>query len=107
MNGYRSIAAALMAALLPAVAAAQESRPSPSPERPVTQARIGGGPAEAAFRDAIEKSGDDYRAARAECVKRAANDRSACLKTANAKLRETRAEAKATLEAARKARRKP
>lgn len=106
MTCHRSIAVALLAAALPLVAAAQEARPSPSPEKPVTQVRIGGGPAEAAFRDAIEKSGDDYRAARDACGTGPAGERSSCLKAATTQLRQVRAEAKATLQAARKAARR-
>jgi hypothetical protein len=84
-------------------AAADVMRPT-DPAKPVTTTRVGGSPADAAFRDAQQKSGAAYRAARDACRVRPREERSACLTEAKAQLKQARLEAKAAHDAAKKSR---
>jgi hypothetical protein len=100
-----AIAAALLAAALSAAPAqAAEAVPSRDESKPVTAARVGGSPADRAFRTAVQESGDRFRRARADCAKRPAAERSACVKSARDELNRTRREAKAAHDAAQKKR---
>jgi hypothetical protein len=74
---------------------AADAVPASAPSRPVTAVRVGGSPADAAFRAAQQKSGADYRAARAACPKQPAAERATCIKAARDKLKEDRAAAAA------------
>jgi len=98
-----AIALALIAASAagtPAVAV--EAGPPSDPSKPVTTARVGGSPADRAFRAATQESGDRYREARAACRARPSAERSACVSEAKAELKRARLEAKAAHDAARK-----
>jgi hypothetical protein len=74
---------------------AADATPASDPTRPVTTVRVGGSPADAAFRAAQQKSGAEYRMARAACPKQPAADRAACIKAARDQLRQSRAAAAA------------
>jgi len=98
-----AICLALLAALsfsAPAVAA--EAAPPTDPSKPVTTARVGGSPADQAFRTATQESGDRYRQARAACRSKPSAERSACVSAARSELRRARLEAKAAHDAAQK-----
>ena len=86
-------------------AAAAASPAEPGEARPAITARVGGSLADAEFRAAIQKSGDDFRAAKAACRSRPSAERSVCLKEANDTLKKTRANAKVVHEEAKKAER--
>ena len=107
MQGHRvAVSLALLAALsLAAPAGAAEAGPPADPSKPVTTARVGGSPADRAFRTAIEESGDRYREARAACRTKPTAERSACVSAARTELKRARAEAKAAHDAAQKKRR--
>ena len=97
---------ALLAALsvgLPAAAA--EAGPPADQSKPVTTARVGGSPADRAFRAATQESGDRYREARAACRAKPAAERGACMSAARTELKRARLEAKAAHDAAQKKRR--
>jgi len=68
--------------------------------KPAIGHRVGGSPADAEFRAAIQASGDSYRKARTECRTKKGDERSACLKEAKATMQSARAEAKAKHDAA-------
>lgn len=74
------------------------------PTRPDTTPRIGGSPADAAFRAAQQESAADYRAARAACKAQPRAQRGSCLNDARAALKHTRLDASAAHAAAQKAR---
>ena len=78
-----SVSSASSAATDPATAA-----------KPDTVPRVGGSPADAEFRAVIQHSGDEYRAAKAQCRAGPSDQRSACLKDALDTLKKTRADAK-------------
>lgn len=71
------------------------------PSRPVTAVRVGGSPADLAFRNARQKNGDDYRAARAACTAGARGERTPCMRAARVKLKQDGLAAKAAHDAAR------
>jgi hypothetical protein len=83
-------------------AAAAEATPPSDPTKPVTTARVGGSPADQAFRAATQESGDRYREARAACKAKPSAERSACVSAAKAELKRARLEAKAAHDAAAK-----
>ena len=89
----------LCAAALPALAA--EALPPAAPSKPVSTVRVGGSPADLAFRNAVQKSGDEYRAARAACAAGAKAERAGCQRTARATLRQQQQAARAAHDAAR------
>jgi hypothetical protein len=98
-----AIPLALLAALSVAVSAvAAEAGPPADQSKPVTTARVGGSPADRAFRAATQESGDRYREARAVCKTKPSEERSACVSAAKAELKRARLEAKAAHDAARK-----
>jgi len=83
-------------------AVAAEAGPPADASKPVTTARVGGSPADQAFRTATQESGDRYREARAVCKTKPSSERSACVSAAKAELKRARLEAKAAHDAARK-----
>jgi hypothetical protein len=83
-------------------ARAAEAGPPADPSKPVTTARVGGSPADQAFRAATQESGDRYREARAVCKTKPSAERSACVSAAKAELKRARLEAKAAHDAAKK-----
>jgi len=85
---------------VPAVAA--EAAPPTDPSKPVTTARVGGSPADQAFRTATQESGDRYRQARAACRAKPSAERSACVSAAKSELKRARLEAEAAHDAAQK-----
>jgi hypothetical protein len=96
----------LLAALCTLALAAPALAADPAPadvNRPATTPRVGGSPADAEFRAAIQHSGDEYRQQRAACRKLASAEQSACLKQAKAALAKERADAKAAHDAATRA----
>lgn len=88
-------------ALPPAFAA--DAKPPAAVDQPVTTVRVGGSPADAAFRDATQKNAADYRTARTACSDGPRADRSGCLKSARAAYKEQRQAAKAAHDTARRA----
>jgi hypothetical protein len=100
--GQAACASALLLALHGAHAAAGAS--SPDAAQPVTGVRVGGGPADEAFRTAQRESGAKYRQSLAACKTAAAAERSACRATARAELKRAHAEANAARAAAKKVR---
>lgn len=100
---HAAIPLALLAGLFacaPAVAA--EAGPPADPSKPVTTARVGGSPADHAFRVAQQESADRYREARTACRAKASAERNACMSAARSELKRVRLEAKAAHDAARK-----
>ena len=63
--------------------------------KPVIGPRVGGSPADAEFRAAIQKSGSDFRAARTACRAKASGERSSCMEGARSTMKAARADAKA------------
>ena len=70
----------------------------------MTTVRIGGSPADAAFRDAQQKSGAAYVDARKVCKAKPRAERGACMNVARTELKHARLDAKAAHDAAKKAR---
>ena len=99
-----ALAGMACAAALVAPAVAADAQPPADPSKPVTTARVGGSPADAAFRDAQQKSADVYRAARADCRAKPRAERGSCMSAARAELKRARQEAQATHAAAKKQR---
>ena len=100
---HAAIPLALLAGVLAcAPALAAEARPPSDQTKPVTTARVGGSPADRAFRVAQQESADRYRAARAACKAKASAERGACVSEARAALKSERLEAKAAHDAAQK-----
>jgi hypothetical protein len=95
------LAAAAAILVMPLHARAADAKPPADPSQPVTTARVGGSPADAAYRQAIDKSGADFRAARAACRAKPRAERGACMNTARADLKHSREEAVAAHNAAR------
>ena len=98
------LAAMLCSAAFSGAAVAADALPPTDPSLPVTTARVGGSPADAAFRDAQQKSGADYRDARATCRAKPRTERGACMNAARADLKHARLDAKAAHDAAKKSR---
>ncbi|NUZ04384.1 hypothetical protein [Piscinibacter koreensis] len=73
--------------------------------RPVVGTRVGGSPADAAFRAAHQQSGADYRRARDACNAGPRDKRSPCLKGARDALQQARLEARVQHDAAKRAER--
>jgi hypothetical protein len=80
---------------------AADAKSPANPTAPVTTPRVGGSPADAAFRDAQQKSGAAFREARAACRTKPREERSACLTAARTQLKQARLDAKAKHDAAR------
>jgi hypothetical protein len=97
-----ALAGMACATALIAPAGAAEAQPPADPSKPVTTARVGGSPADAAFREAQQKSADDYRAARTACRAKPRAERGSCMNAARAELKHARLEAQATHAAAKK-----
>ena len=98
-----AISLGLLAALsIGASAVAAEAAPPADQSKPVTTARVGGSPADRAFRAATQESGDRYREARAACRAKPSAERSACVNAAKAELKRARLEAKSAHDAAQK-----
>jgi len=98
-----AISLGLLAALsIGASAVAAEAAPPADQSKPVTTARVGGSPADRAFRAATQESGDRYREARAACRAKPSAERSACVTAAKAELKRARLEAKSAHDAAQK-----
>ncbi|HEX2541729.1 MAG TPA: hypothetical protein VHM00_11680 [Caldimonas sp.] len=74
---------------------AADARPSRDVSQPATAARVGGGPADARFRDANQRAQDAYRNAVRECKGRPAADRTSCNAAARARLRAAQTQARA------------
>lgn len=84
------------------VPAADAPAPSAALGKPATGVRVGGSPADAAFRAAQQKTGADYRTARAACRRGPAGaNRTNCLKLARQRLEEQRLDARTAHDAAR------
>jgi acyl-CoA reductase-like NAD-dependent aldehyde dehydrogenase len=98
------LAAALLGLALAGPAVAADAVPPADKSQPVTTARVGGSPADAAFRDAQQKTGAAYREARAACKARPSAERGACMNAARSQLKQARLEAKAAHDAAKKVR---
>jgi len=79
---------------------AAEAVPPADQSEPVTTARVGGSPADQAFRTATQEGADRYRASRAACRAQPSVERSACVSAARAELKRARLEAKAADDAA-------
>ena len=92
----------LVALTVGAPAIAAEAEPPKDQTKPVTTARVGGSPADQAFRDATQARGARYRGARAACKSTPSAERSACVSAAKAELKRARLEAKAAHDAAQK-----
>lgn len=98
------LAAGLLGAAFAAPVAAADALPPADPSKPVTTARVGGSPADAAFRDAQQKSAAAYRQARDACKTRPRAERGACMNAARTQLKHAQAEARSAHDAARKSR---
>jgi hypothetical protein len=99
----RSLAvAAALIALSGAPAIAADAKPPADTSKPVTTVRVGGSPADAAFRDANQKAHARYRAAKADCRARPAAERSECLRAAKAELKTAQQAAKEAHDAAKR-----
>jgi hypothetical protein len=77
-----------------------EAVPPADQSKPVTTARVGGSPADQAFRTATQESAERYRAARTACRTKPSAERSACVSAARSELKRARLEAKAVPDAA-------
>jgi len=98
-----AISLGLLAALsIGASAVAAEAAPPADQSKPVTTARVGGSPADRAFRAATQESGDRYREARAACREKPSAERSACVTAAKSELKRARLEARSAHDAAQK-----
>lgn len=96
------LVAVLCSAAFGTPAMAADALPPADQSLPVTTPRIGGSPADAAFREAQQKSGDEYRDARAACRAKPRAERSACYGAARAALKQAHAQAQAAHDAAKK-----
>ena len=96
--------AAFSGVLLAASVAAADALPPADPSRPVTTARVGGSPADAAFRDAQQTTGAAFREARSACRAKERAERGACMNAARAELKHARLDARAAHDASKKAR---
>lgn len=94
--------AAAFAAVFVLPAGAADAKPPADPTRPVTTVRVGGSPADAAFRATTQQAASSYREAMAACRTRPAGDRKECVREAKATLKSAQNEAKAAHDAARK-----
>ena len=101
--GVLTAALCIVAAMSTPASAADAKAPA-DPSQPVTTPRVGGSPADAAFRDAQQKSGAAYREARAACRRKPKAGRTSCMTAARAELKQARTEAKAAHDAAQKSR---
>lgn len=99
-----SLIAALLCVALGTPLYAADAKAPVDASQPVTTPRIGGSPADAAFRAAQQDSGKRYRDARATCRTKPGAERNACMAAARAELKHARSEAKATHDAAKAAR---
>ncbi|MEO7337585.1 MAG: hypothetical protein ABIV63_13485 [Caldimonas sp.] len=93
---------AVAGAFMAGTAGAAEATPPTDRTKPVTAARIGGGPADEAFRAAQDASGKRFVEAKAACREKPRAERGGCMTTARAELRKQHAEAKSAHDAARK-----
>ncbi|MEP7056952.1 MAG: hypothetical protein ABI809_04165 [Caldimonas sp.] len=93
--------AALGAAAIGTSVAAAEAMPPADPTKPVTTARIGGSPADAAFRAAQQESAAMYRDARAACRAKPREERGACMNAARSELKHAQLESRAAHDAAK------
>ena len=96
------LVAVLCSAAFGTATRAADALPPADQSLPVTTPRIGGSPADAAFREAQQKSGDEYRAARTACRAKPRTERSACYGAARAALKQAHAQAKAAHDTAKK-----
>ena len=101
MRSLLVIAAAAGVLAAPLHASAADAKPPADPSQPVTTPRVGGTPADAAYREAIDKSGAAFREARAACRAKPRAERGACMNTARADLKHSREEAVSAHNAAR------
>src|SRR5215218_1973681 len=92
----------LAASAAGAPAFAAEAGPPADQSKPVTTVRVGGSPADQAFRAATQESGDRYRQSRAACRAKPTAERSDCVNAARSELKRARLEAKAAHDAAQK-----
>ena len=95
------LVAVLCSAAFGTATRAADALPPADQSLPVTTPRIGGSPADAAFREAQQKSGDEYRDARAACRAQPRAERSACYGAARATLKQARQRAQAAHAAAK------
>jgi hypothetical protein len=99
-----SLLAALLCAAFATPLHAADAKPPADASQPVTTPRVGGSPADAAFRAAQQESGKRYSDARTACRTKARPERSACFSAARAELKRARSAAKAAHDAAKAAR---
>jgi len=97
-------AAALLCLAIGTPATAADAQPPADPSKPVTTARVGGSPADAAFRDAQQKSAAAYRDARNACKAKPRAERGACMNAARAQLKHAQGEARSAHASAMKSR---
>ena len=97
-------AATLLCAAFSGPLAAADAKAPADTSKPVTTPRVGGSPADAAFRAAQQESGKRYSDARATCRTKPRAERGACMNAARADLKHARSEAKAAHDAAKAAR---
>ena len=90
--------------MLCAPATAAEARPPADLTKPVTTMRVGGSPADAAFRNAQLKSGAAFREARTACRDKPRAERGTCMSAARVALKHAQAEAKTAHDAAKASR---
>ena len=86
--------------LVAARASAADAKPPEDPSKPVTTVRVGGNPADSAFRDANQKAQARYRETKAACKERPSNERKECMRSAKADLQTAQKVAKAEHDAA-------
>jgi len=86
--------------LMAAGASAADAKPPEDPSKPVTTVRVGGNPADSAFRDANQKAQARYREATAACNARPSNERKECMRSVKADLQTAQRVAKAEHDAA-------
>jgi hypothetical protein len=101
-TSHMLLVAVLCSAAFGTATLAADALPPADQSQPVTTPRIGGSPADAAFRDAQRKSGDEYRDSRAACRAKPRSERSACYGAARAALKQTRRQAKVAHDAAKR-----
>jgi hypothetical protein len=86
--------------LMKARASAGDAKPPEDLSKPVTTVRVGGDPADSAFRDANQKAQARYREATAACNARPSSEQKECMRSAKADLQTAQRVAKAEHDAA-------
>ena len=101
MRSFLVLAATAAALAAPLHASAADAKAPDDASKPVTTPRLGGSPADAVYREAIDKSGAAFREARTACRAKPRAERGACMNTARAELKHSREEAVTAHNAAR------